>query len=62
MAPSALAAGSRWIDDCRVQRELWVTVGAETEVLVPPRGKDIDPEMIVDLRRMLTNAGLAGGA
>jgi hypothetical protein len=30
----------------------------ETEVLQPPRGKDIDAQMIVDLRRMLTRAGL----
>jgi hypothetical protein len=36
-----------------------VTVGAETEVLDPPRSKDIDQQLIVDLRRMLTNAGLA---
>jgi len=34
-----------------------VTLGGETEVLQPPRGKDIDPQMIVDLRRMLTRAG-----
>ncbi len=36
-----------------------VTLGSETEVLQPPGGKDIDKQMIVDLRRMLTNAGLA---
>jgi hypothetical protein len=36
-----------------------VTLGLETEVLQPPSGKDIDQQMIVDLRRMLTNAGLA---
>jgi hypothetical protein len=36
-----------------------VTLGLETEVLQPPGGKDIDQQMIVDLRRMLTNAGLA---
>jgi hypothetical protein len=35
-----------------------VTLGGETEVLQPPRGKDIDRQMIVDLRRMLTRAGL----
>ena len=34
-----------------------VTLGGETEVLQPPRDKDIDQQMIVDLRRMLTNAG-----
>ena len=36
-----------------------VTLGPETEVLQPPRDKDIDQQMIVDLRRMLTNAGLS---
>jgi hypothetical protein len=36
-----------------------VTLGSETEVLQPPGGKDIDQQMVVDLRRMLTNAGLA---
>ena len=38
-----------------------VTLGSETEVLQPPGGKDIDQQMIVDLRRMLTKAGLAPG-
>jgi hypothetical protein len=37
-----------------------VTVGPETEVLNPPRGKDIDVQMVVDLRRMLRSAGFAG--
>jgi hypothetical protein len=37
--------------------KLEVTLGAETEVLQPPHGKDIDAQMIVDLRRMLMNAG-----
>jgi hypothetical protein len=36
-----------------------VRLGPETETFQPPRGKDIDEQMIVDLRRMLTNAGLA---
>jgi hypothetical protein len=39
--------------------KLRVTLGDETEVLQPPRGKDIDQQMIVDLRRMLSRAGLA---
>ncbi|HEX6703098.1 MAG TPA: hypothetical protein VF101_20405 [Gaiellaceae bacterium] len=39
---------------------LEVTLGAETEVLQPPHGKDIDQQMIVDLRRMLRRAGFAG--
>jgi hypothetical protein len=36
-----------------------VRLGGETHVLQPPRGKDVDAQMIVDLRRMLTEAGLA---
>ena len=39
--------------------KLRVTLGPETEVLQPPDDKDIDRQMVVDLRRMLTNAGLA---
>jgi hypothetical protein len=38
-----------------------VTLGAETEVHHPPRGKDIDAQMVVDLRRMLTQAGVSPG-
>jgi hypothetical protein len=38
--------------------KLRVTLGGETEVLQPPQGKDIDQQMIVDLRRMLRRAGL----
>jgi hypothetical protein len=38
-----------------------VELGGETEVLRPPNGKDVDRQMIVDLRRMLTNAGLEPG-
>ena len=34
-----------------------VRVGSELEFLEPPAGKDIDDQMVVDLRRMLTNAG-----
>jgi hypothetical protein len=34
-----------------------VTVGPETEVFHPPHRKDVDQQMIVDLRRMLANAG-----
>ncbi|HEY5059588.1 MAG TPA: hypothetical protein VII51_11290 [Gaiellaceae bacterium] len=36
-----------------------VELGPETEVLHPPRGKDVDQQMIDDLRRMFRNAGLA---
>ncbi|HEY2938172.1 MAG TPA: hypothetical protein VGJ27_00010 [Gaiellaceae bacterium] len=42
--------------------KLRVTLGDETEVLQPPRGKDIAQQMIVDLRRMLRRAGLASAA
>jgi hypothetical protein len=38
--------------------KLKVVLGPETETLEPPRGKDIDQQLIVDLRRMLTNAGV----
>jgi hypothetical protein len=34
-----------------------VTVGSESEVLTPPKHKDIDVQEVVDLRRMLTTAG-----
>jgi hypothetical protein len=36
-----------------------VELGGETEVLRPPDDKDVDRQMIVDLRRMLTDAGFA---
>ena len=39
--------------------KLRVTLGGETEVLEPPRGKDVDTQMLVDLRRMLRLAGIA---
>ena len=39
--------------------KLKVTLGPETEVLRAPRGKDVDVQMVVDLRRMLTQAGFA---
>ncbi|MGE0065861.1 MAG: type II toxin-antitoxin system HicA family toxin [Solirubrobacterales bacterium] len=34
-----------------------VTVGPETETLHRPHGKDIDEQMVIDLRRMLVQAG-----
>ena len=34
-----------------------VTLGEETEVFERPHHKDIDTQMVVDLRRMLKNAG-----
>jgi len=34
-----------------------VKIGPELEFLRPPSGKDIDEQMVIDLRRMLSNAG-----
>jgi hypothetical protein len=45
--------------DERPNGKLEVTVGGETEVFERPRDKDVDAQMLVDLRRMLTAAGLA---
>lgn len=39
--------------------KLDIAVGPETEVIKPPHGKDVDERMLVDLRRMLSEAGLA---
>ena len=36
--------------------KLRVDLRGEVEVLTPPRGKDVDRQMIVDLRRMLSRA------
>ena len=36
-----------------------VTLGSETKTLRAPREKDVDKETIVELRRMLSRAGLA---
>ena len=43
----------------RPNGKLEVTLGPETEILKPHSGKDIDEQTLVDLRRMLTNAGFA---
>lgn len=40
--------------------KLKVSLCGETEVIQPPRGKNIDRELIVDLRRMLKRTGLVG--
>ena len=37
--------------------KLELTIGPETEVFAPPHGKDIGEQMLVDLRRMLRDAG-----
>lgn len=34
-----------------------VKIGPESETIERPRGKDIDTQQIVDLRRMFSNAG-----
>jgi hypothetical protein len=39
-----------------------VAVGSETEFFEPPTGKDIDTQMVVDLRRMLSKAGYGDSA
>jgi hypothetical protein len=43
--------------DERKDGKVAVTVGSETEFLDPPADKDIDTQMVVDLRRMLDRAG-----
>ena len=40
-------------------RKLKVALGPETEVLPAPHGKDVDVQLVVDLRRMLKQAGFA---
>jgi len=37
---------------------LRATLGGETETFRRPHGKDVDQQMLVDLRRMLTRAGI----
>jgi hypothetical protein len=37
--------------------KLAVTLGSQTEYLDPPAHKDVDAQMVVDLRRMLGEAG-----
>jgi hypothetical protein len=39
--------------------KLRVTLGPETEVFRVPAGKNLDEQMLVDLRRMLRRAGFA---
>ena len=39
--------------------KLRVTVGDQTDVLQRPHGKDIGKDTIVDLRHLLTRAGIA---
>ncbi len=37
-----------------------VTIGAETETFERPKHKDVDTQVVVDLRRMLQSAGYQG--
>jgi hypothetical protein len=37
-----------------------VTVGSQTEIFDPPVDKDIDTQTVVDLRRLLSQAGYQG--
>lgn len=39
-----------------------VSLGGETETLRRPRGKDVDEQTVVDLRRMLAAAGITAEA
>ena len=39
-----------------------VTIGSQTVFFDPPAGKDIDAQAVVDLRRMLSDAGFSAGA
>jgi hypothetical protein len=41
--------------------KLEVKLGPETEVLRAPHAKDVDVQMVVDLRRMLKQAGFGSG-
>jgi hypothetical protein len=34
-----------------------VTVGSQQEIFDQPKGKDVDDQMVVDLRRLLSSAG-----
>ena len=43
--------------EVRHDGKVTVQVGSEREILEPPAHKDIDEQMVIDLRRMLTNAG-----
>lgn len=48
--------------DERHDGKFGITIGSETEVFERPRGKDIDEQQVLDLRRMLTNAGFGAGS
>jgi hypothetical protein len=48
--------------ETRHDGRLIVRLGTETETLDRPQDKDVDVQMVVDLRRMLRNAGYAPAA
>jgi hypothetical protein len=41
--------------------KLDVTIGTQKEFIEQPRGKDIDEQTVLDLRRMLSSAGFEPG-
>ncbi|MEZ5155231.1 MAG: hypothetical protein R2718_03880 [Solirubrobacterales bacterium] len=41
--------------------KLKIKLGPETEVIAAPKGKELDRQTVVDLRRMLTEAGYGPG-
>ena len=43
--------------DVRHDGKVTVQIGSEQELLDPPAGKDIDEQMVIDLRRLLAKAG-----
>jgi hypothetical protein len=53
------AAGSA---EERYHGKVTVTIGSQTECFEPPRHKDIGTQAVVNLRRMLANAGYRAGA
>jgi hypothetical protein len=48
--------------DERHDGKIIVTLGSETEAFERPNHKDVDIQMVVDLRRILKNAGYATDA
>jgi hypothetical protein len=46
----------------RCHGKVAVTIGSQTECFDPPRHKDIDTQAVVNLRRMLTEAGYRADA
>ena len=48
--------------DERHDGKFGITIGSETEVFERPPGKDIDGQQVLDLRRMLTNAGFSAAS